>query len=236
MLWVCTASLSNTKAHCLQVLDDSTCKVTRQLVDEKAAEWAERGIRCDVVRRTNRQGYKAGALKDVSPSPAGYLLALLRSARQTQSHVRAMGPWAMHAVRMAGLPALHWVPQGTRDLSVPLYHQGTGLCNWWLIADSASPHVQGLDLLSDYDYIAIFDADFKPDSDFLVSAQPCRCPACRGPPAHYQHHLHMSAMRAALLDTQALLDPRLARPHMLSMCAPASMAPLWYEALAEAAC
>ncbi len=30
--------------------------------------------------------------------------------------------------------------------------------------------VQGLDLLSDYDYIAIFDADFKPDSDFLVSS------------------------------------------------------------------
>lgn len=49
-----------------QVLDDSTCKVTRQLVDEKAAEWAERGVKCEVVRRTNRQGYKAGALKDVS--------------------------------------------------------------------------------------------------------------------------------------------------------------------------
>ena len=47
------------------MLDDSTCKVTRQLVDEKAAEWAERGIKCDVVRRTNRQGYKAGALKEV---------------------------------------------------------------------------------------------------------------------------------------------------------------------------
>ena len=50
---------------CHQVLDDSTCKVTRQLVDEKAAEWAERGVRCEVIRRTNRQGYKAGALKDV---------------------------------------------------------------------------------------------------------------------------------------------------------------------------
>lgn len=49
-----------------QVLDDSTCKATRQLVDEKAAEWAERGVKCEVVRRTNRQGYKAGALKDVS--------------------------------------------------------------------------------------------------------------------------------------------------------------------------
>lgn len=28
--------------------------------------------------------------------------------------------------------------------------------------------MQGLDLLADYDYIAIFDADFKPEPDFLV--------------------------------------------------------------------
>lgn len=28
---------------------------------------------------------------------------------------------------------------------------------------------QGLDRLAEYDYVAIFDADFKPDSDFLVS-------------------------------------------------------------------
>ena len=40
---------------------------------------------------------------------------------------------------------------------------------------------QGLDLLSDYDYIAIFDADFKPDSDFLVSS------SC--PPVHSLRHL-----------------------------------------------
>ncbi len=58
------------------MLDDSTCKVTRQLVDEKAAEWAERGIKCEVVRRTNRQGYKAGALKDVSQSQPATLPTL----------------------------------------------------------------------------------------------------------------------------------------------------------------
>ena len=35
----------------------------------------------------------------------------------------------------------------------------------------ASPRilVQGLDMLTDCDYVAIFDADFKPDPDFLVS-------------------------------------------------------------------
>ena len=50
-----------------QVLDDSTCKQTRALVDDAAAEWQERGVRVEVVRRTNRAGYKAGALKDVWP-------------------------------------------------------------------------------------------------------------------------------------------------------------------------
>ena len=35
--------------------------------------------------------------------------------------------------------------------------------------------MQGLDMLSDYDYIAIFDADFKPEPDFLVSVSICGC-------------------------------------------------------------
>ena len=30
--------------------------------------------------------------------------------------------------------------------------------------------LQGLDRLAEYDYVAIFDADFKPDADFLVCA------------------------------------------------------------------
>lgn len=28
--------------------------------------------------------------------------------------------------------------------------------------------LQGLERLAEYDYVAIFDADFKPDADFLV--------------------------------------------------------------------
>ena len=53
----------------LQVLDDSTCAKTRQLVDDAALEWRERGVNVTVVRRTNRSGYKAGALKEVRLSP-----------------------------------------------------------------------------------------------------------------------------------------------------------------------
>ena len=51
------------------MLDDSTCKHTRALVDDAAAEWQERGVHVEVVRRTNRAGYKAGALKDVRSVP-----------------------------------------------------------------------------------------------------------------------------------------------------------------------
>ncbi len=72
------------------MLDDSTDWTTRQLVDDKVAEWQERGVMVEAVRRTHRQGYKAGALK------------------------------------------------------------------------------QGMEMLPGYDYIAVFDADFRPEPDFLV--------------------------------------------------------------------
>lgn len=37
--------------------------------------------------------------------------------------------------------------------------------------------VQGLERLAEYDYVAIFDADFKPDADFLVSDRIVACTA-----------------------------------------------------------
>ncbi len=49
----------------MQVLDDSTCKATRRLVEDKVAEWRERGVNVQCICRDNRQGYKAGALKEV---------------------------------------------------------------------------------------------------------------------------------------------------------------------------
>lgn len=53
--------------HPVQVLDDSIDKGTRDLVDDKVAEWRERGVEVEVRRRTNRAGYKAGALHEVGP-------------------------------------------------------------------------------------------------------------------------------------------------------------------------
>ena len=80
----------------IQVLDDSTDKVTRELVDEKVEEWRERGVNVVCLRRQNRQGYKAGAMKE-----------------------------GMDVLAVAG-----------------------------------------------YEYIAVFDADFKPESDFLLRTVP----------------------------------------------------------------
>lgn len=50
------------------MLDDSTDEVTKKLIDKRAFEWTERGVNVQVVRRNNRAGYKAGAMKDVSLS------------------------------------------------------------------------------------------------------------------------------------------------------------------------
>ena len=46
-------------------------------MDDKVLEWRERGVDCEVLRRTNRAGYKAGALKEVRR--AGNAVALPHS-------------------------------------------------------------------------------------------------------------------------------------------------------------
>jgi cellulose synthase/poly-beta-1,6-N-acetylglucosamine synthase-like glycosyltransferase len=47
----------------IQVLDDSTDEYTRRLVEQVSAEVRAQGIDCRVLHRTNRYGYKAGALE-----------------------------------------------------------------------------------------------------------------------------------------------------------------------------
>ena len=46
----------------IQVLDDSTDE-TIELIGRKVAEWQGKGIDIDQVRRTDRKGFKAGALQ-----------------------------------------------------------------------------------------------------------------------------------------------------------------------------
>mmetsp|Transcript_12695 Transcript_12695/g.38792 ORF Transcript_12695/g.38792 Transcript_12695/m.38792 type:complete len:585 (-) Transcript_12695:730-2484(-) len=60
----------------VQVLDDSTDAEVRTKVDAAAAMWRSRGVRCEVVRRARRDGYKAGALEYGRKQTSAEFLAL----------------------------------------------------------------------------------------------------------------------------------------------------------------
>lgn len=58
------------------MLDDSTDKATRDVVDAAIAHWRDKGIDIEAIRRTNRQGYKAGAMHEVHDSIASEFIAI----------------------------------------------------------------------------------------------------------------------------------------------------------------
>ncbi|KAF8753238.1 hypothetical protein HU200_011689 [Digitaria exilis] len=48
----------------IQVLDDSTDPSIRELVEAECARWARKGVRIRYESRSNREGYKAGAMRE----------------------------------------------------------------------------------------------------------------------------------------------------------------------------
>jgi len=61
---------------CREVLDDSTDAQTRAVVDDAIDHWRSEGIAISVVRRTNRQGFKAGAMHEVHDAIEAELIAI----------------------------------------------------------------------------------------------------------------------------------------------------------------
>jgi cellulose synthase/poly-beta-1,6-N-acetylglucosamine synthase-like glycosyltransferase len=59
----------------IQVLDDSTDE-TVDLVAQKVATYQAQGFQIEQIRRINRQGYKAGALRDAMPRAKGAFIAI----------------------------------------------------------------------------------------------------------------------------------------------------------------
>ena len=59
----------------IQVLDDSTDD-TSDIVDNRVEYWSKRGISIKVVRRNNRNGFKAGALKEGLRHAKGEFIAI----------------------------------------------------------------------------------------------------------------------------------------------------------------
>eukprot|EP00965_Chrysotila_dentata_P106247 3508549-Pleurochrysis_carterae.AAC.1 len=60
----------------VQVLDDSTDAETRAVVDAAIDKWRALGITIEAIRRTNRQGYKAGAMHEVHDAIKGEFIAI----------------------------------------------------------------------------------------------------------------------------------------------------------------
>lgn len=60
----------------IQILDDSTCPITRQRVCNKVNEWKANGINIEDRWRSNRKGFKAGAMMEVRPMSGSKLATL----------------------------------------------------------------------------------------------------------------------------------------------------------------
>ncbi|MFW6058751.1 MAG: cellulose synthase family protein [Phycisphaeraceae bacterium] len=59
----------------VQVLDDSTDE-SAAIAERRAAYWAQRGVDVQYLHRTDRTGYKAGALQDALAQASGELIAI----------------------------------------------------------------------------------------------------------------------------------------------------------------
>ena len=59
----------------IQVLDDSTDE-TVEISRKKVNEYKEKGFNIELLTRTDRKGYKAGALKEAMPKAKGDFVAI----------------------------------------------------------------------------------------------------------------------------------------------------------------
>jgi cellulose synthase/poly-beta-1,6-N-acetylglucosamine synthase-like glycosyltransferase len=60
----------------IQVLDDSDDRITTERAQARAATWRQRGVRIAVIRRSDRSGYKAGALAHGLATAQGRYIAI----------------------------------------------------------------------------------------------------------------------------------------------------------------
>lgn len=85
----------------IQILDDSTDE-TRQIVAEAVRQWQERGIDITQVTRSNREGYKAGALANALPQAKGEFIAIFDADFiPPPSFLRQTVPALLHEPRAA---------------------------------------------------------------------------------------------------------------------------------------
>ncbi len=77
----------------IQVLDDSTDQ-TSQIVAQLVSQISQNGTNIDHIHRTNRDGYKAGALRDAMPLATGDYLAIFDADFDPDpDYLKQMVPW-----------------------------------------------------------------------------------------------------------------------------------------------
>ena len=90
----------------IQVLDDSNDETCR-LVDERIAVWQEQGVAITVVRRANRDGYKAGALAHGLTTARGDFIAVFDADFiPPADFLRSTLPWLRN--REVGMVQTRW--------------------------------------------------------------------------------------------------------------------------------
>tara|TARA_Y100000588_G_scaffold174129_1_gene188108 strand:- start:4174 stop:5694 length:1521 start_codon:yes stop_codon:yes gene_type:complete len=121
--------------HEVQVLDDSTDE-TRQKVDKVAKELRNAGKDISVIRRTNRTGYKAGALEGGTLLAKGKLLAVFDSDFVPETDfLKRMLPYFLNDPQV-GLVQARW-GHINRDQSLFTRTQSLGIDGHFIVEQSA---------------------------------------------------------------------------------------------------
>lgn len=121
--------------HEIQVLDDSTDE-TMLKVDQVAEELRKEGKDVTVVRRSNRVGYKAGALEEGTQSAKGAFLAVFDSDFVPEKNfLKRLIPFFMHDEEV-GLVQARW-GHINKDYSLFTRTQSLGIDGHFIVEQSA---------------------------------------------------------------------------------------------------
>jgi cellulose synthase/poly-beta-1,6-N-acetylglucosamine synthase-like glycosyltransferase len=121
--------------HQVQVLDDSTDE-TRQIIDNVATELREAGADIQVIRRTNRTGFKAGALEEGTNQAKGDLLAVFDGDFVPEKDfLKRLVPYFLNDPKI-GLVQARW-GHINKDYSIFTHTQSLGIDGHFIVEQSA---------------------------------------------------------------------------------------------------
>ncbi|KAF3553608.1 hypothetical protein F2Q69_00017385 [Brassica cretica] len=151
----------------IQVLDDSTDPASKELVRRECERWSRQGVNITFEIRDNRNGYKAGALREGMKhsyvKQCDYIAIFDADFQPEPDFLHRTVPFLIHNPKLA-------LVQGRWEFGVNITFE---------IRDNRNGYKAGAlregmkhSYVKQCDYIAIFDADFQPEPDFLHRTVP----------------------------------------------------------------